>query len=785
MFKNYISITLRNILRHKGYSAVNIAGLVIGMTGFTFLMLFVINEWNFDRFHLNRDRLVVVSQHTDMATGPQVYSATQAPMAPLLKESIPGIEDYIRSVGRMHTLSYDGKSHQQTIYFADSSILTVLSFKMLKGDPISALRSPRSVVLTESAVNKYFGNVDPMGKILFLNKNIGLEVTGVVENIPSNSTIEFTVLAPFDLLKEVGEDPKKWAGFDYFTLLFTSQGLSNSDISKRVGEFCNSFYGKRFGSEETLTRYYTVPFSELHLYGADGNSGSMDSLLAAFIIAVSLLIVSCINFIMLTTARINHRCREAGIRKVLGAVPGQIVRQILFETTSISVLAMLIALLIVTSTISLFNQYSPVEFRLESFLIELGGMMVIWVLLTGVLAGIFPAIIMSGAQTIGTVNGQFVKGSSGRKLRHIMVVAQISISVIFLMLSTLMYQQLYFIMTKDIGMDKDDIITFPATHELRNSFDTFKKRLLEQPGVLAVTYAGQIIENISSNTSGGLDFNGCDPELVIELHFDRVGYDYDKVFDLQMAEGRFYSEKNASDARQGIVMNEEAIRIMGIEDPVGKRFSYWGRDKTIIGVVKDFHFEPLNENIKPLILILEPELNFIYIKIASSNQKEIIASIERTCKEFTPGAGFGYSYLSTRFLNAQSSFLQILGIVNWATILVAFIASLGLLGLISFLAERRQHEIGIRKTLGASTFGIVKLFIKEFMKLVAIALIIGCPLGYIFGSNWLNRLPFHTDIGWELYALTGLLTIAFVLLSIGLQVIRAARAKPVDVLNRE
>ncbi len=783
MIKNYLTVVLRNLLRYKGYSAIKISGLVLGLVTSIFLSLFVATSWKFDRFHDNLDRLSMVAYHIDLATGRQIGSATQAPTAPLLKERIPGIEDYVRFVRRSHTLSFGEKNQVEHIAFADSSLLSVFTFPMEKGDPASAMRNPNSIVLTESAASRYFGDEDPTGKLMILNSAVSLEVTGVLKEIPVHSSLQFEVLVPFDVLNVVGEDTKQWGGVDYTTFLLTSPGISNADLSKRTKSVCDDIFGYDATSDNTVLHYYTLPFSRLHLYGVDGDSGVIDAVWIAVIIVLSMLIVSALNFIMLTTARIAHRNREAGIRKVMGASRSQITRQVLVETTILALLAMFISILIVELILTALASASGMSFGLESFPLEMGGLLLIWILVTGILAGIFPAISMSTAQPVSAVRGEKVTGRSGQRFRNTMVVIQFSISVVFLMLATLMHSQLQFILGKDIGLDKENVMRLPASVELQKSYDLFRRRVQENPSVLGVTTASQNIVHINSSASGAFDFDGRDRAVPIELHFDKVGYDYDKVFGLRMAQGRFYSEEIAADARGGIVLNEEAVRIMGIEDPIGKRFSYWGRDRTIIGVVENFHLEPLDETLKPLMLILEPQVNYVYLKIAPHDQAETIAAIEETYHEMIPNGYFTYSFLDDNFLSSQEKFLGLVALMDMAALMVSFIASMGLLALISFLTEVRRREISIRKTLGATTLSIMNLFLREFMKLVVISLIIGCPLAYYLGSDWLSSLPYRTDIGWGLFAITSLLAIIAMILAIGLQVMRAARANPADALR--
>lgn len=783
MIKNYITTSIRNLLRYKAYSAINIAGLVIGMVSSIFLVMWVLVNWNVNRFHENLDRLSMVAYYLDLETGRQLGTATQAPMAPLLKESIPGIEDYVRLVQRAHTLSYGERSRVEWACFADTSILSVLTFPMLRGDPASALRTPRSVILTEAAADRYFGDENPLGKLMVLNDAISLEVTGVLETLPLASTYQFEVLVPFELLNEVGENTHQWAGHDYTTLLLTSPGIATSELSRQVGDFCHDFYYKGSALEESDLHHYVLPLADLHLYGVDGKSGSLNSVLAASIIAFCMLIVSVVNFVLLTTARISNRSQEAGIRKVMGASPGQIVRQAVMETTTVSLIAMLISVAIVELSLTAANAALGNVLQLHSYSLELGGLLVLWVVVTGLLGGIFPAISLSATRPAAIIHGDQVTGRKGRRLRHTMVVAQFSISVVFLTLATLLHQQLWYVATKDLGLDKENVVRLPATTKITESYELFRSRLLRNPGVLNVTTAGQNIVHINSSIGNDWNFEGRDPNTRIEVHFDWVGYDYDKVFKLEMAQGRFYSEEYPSDARDGIVINEEAMHKMGISNPIGKRFSFWGRDKTIIGVVRDFHLEPLDETIKPLILIFEPVINFVYVRIAPDNQSETIAAIEAVYQEMSPGSTFTYLFLGDNFISSQEKLLSLVAIFDFAAVLVAFIAGLGLLALVSFMAEQRRHEIGIRKTLGASTSGIVRLFLLEFMKLVAVSLAIGCPVAYYLGNDWLSSMPYRTEIGWELFAITCVLAVTVVLLTIGFQVIRAARANPVDSLR--
>ncbi|MCX6834196.1 MAG: ABC transporter permease [candidate division Zixibacteria bacterium] len=785
MIRNYLTVVFRTLTRQKAFSLVSIASLTVGMTCSALLAMFVCHELSFDRIHESLDRIGLLVMTKELSTGRQVIPSQQAPLAPLIKEHIPEVQDYVRMVERGHTLASGEKTGGESIWFADPSFFSVLSFRLTEGDSATALSEPHSVVMTAAAASRYFGEKDPIGRSITLNGSVDLKVTGLLEEIPDNSSLRFDILVPFALLSDAGEDPNAWMGADYLTLLLAPKGTDLAEMGDKVSAFCRKYYTDRDAAEGATLSFRVEPMGDLRLHGIDETGGTLSTVVALSGIAISLLLVSCLNFVMLTTARLSQRTREIGVRKVLGAEKWQVARHLMLETVFVSLLAVPPAIVMTEVLLPQFDALTGKQLSMSDAVLPLVGVMALFVLVCGISAGIAPVLSSMMSTPVQALRGKIVEGRKGGRLRQTLVAAQFAVVIIAISITLFVNQQLGFVLSKDLGLDKSNVIWLSATSQIVDSYESFSERVRALPGVVAVTLSLQGITNISSTIGNNWNFEGRDEDLRLELHWERVNYEYDKVLGLRMAAGRFYSKEFPSDATEGIVLNKRAVQLMGMTDPIGKRFSYWDRPKTIIGVVDDFNLEPLTEPLKPMLLIFGRKLSNIFVKLNPENQKQTLAGIAAIYTEMSPGTPFDYTYLDALYRDQYQSVDRMKEITSWSSAIVIVITSAGLLAMMSLTVARRRREIGIRKAIGATESGITLMFLKELLILVGLSFIVSLPVSYLTASSWLGKWAYHVDLNWSVFVVSGLLAIVIAVATVGVLVIRAARTKPSETLRYE
>lgn len=785
MFSNYLKVALRNIVRHKGYSVINVAGLAIGIACALLILLWIQDELSYDRFHQNADRLHLVAQTQKLETGQQTIPTQQSPLGPLLKENIPEISEYARFREYLYTLTYDERTFQEEVYFADPSFLTMFSFPLNQGDPATALDDPHSILLTETMARKYFGKNEPVGKVLRLDERVELTVTGVMPDVPHNSTIQFECLVPFELLQELGYNIDQWLGNDYLTFVLLEERTSYRQVGEKISAFCSDLYKQEKGVAECPYTMFLHPVTRAHLYPLGWAGGRIDYVYIFALAAAMILIIACMNFINISTARSVNRAKEICLRKVVGANRAQLGKQLLGESILLSLIAAGVAVTIAESLLPIFNHHAGKELSLAySNPVLIVGLFAA-VAFTGVLSGLFPAIYLSAFQPVEVLKGHLKSGKGALQLRRILVVFQFALSLVLIIATIVISSQITYISNKDLGLNKEDVLYLVASQGIKEHYTTFKEELEKSPRVVSVTAAAQGITHINSSLGNNWGFDGRDPNERLEIHFDWVSLDYAETFNLEMTEGRFYSEKFPSDMVDGIVLNEKAIELMGIRDPIGKRFSFWGNDKRIIGVVKDFHLEPLYETLKPMILIYQDFINFVYIRIAPDDASQVLSYIETVYKRLEPGGTFQYGFLEDRYKRVYQAELRLATLSRYATALAIFIACLGLFGLASFMAEQRTKEIGIRKVLGASVTSIIRMMTKEFVILVLVSTLIASPVAYYAMIKWLEHFAYRTSLGWWIFAAGGLVALLITLITVSFQAVKAALTNPVETLRYE
>ncbi len=781
---SYFKVAFRKIKRQKGYSFINILGLTIGLSCFILIGLWVKDELSFDRFHQKKDRIYRLLNR--IPDGSSFSSVTYA-LAPALKEAYSEVEESCRVWPWGGSLvKYLNKSFEEdNICLADSSFFKIFSFPLIEGTPESALADKYSVVLTEETAHKYFGEAEPLGKVLQMTQYEGdFKVTGVIENIPMNSHLRFDMIARVELL---GEDRlarwQEWVATSYVLL---RPGVPPADFEKQIADI----YKKNIGPETTYVPVLQQ-LTDVHLHEF-GDSGRVRKVYAFFIIAVFILLMACINFMNLATAQSAQRSQEVGIRKVIGAMRRQVVRQFLGEALLISLISLILALIVVESVLPYFNQFTGKTMSLLSdanftsililVLISLG---------TGLFAGSYPSIFLSSFQPAQTLKSRLTFGNKGAGIRKILIIVQFAISVGLITCTLVVSSQLRFIQNRDLGLDRERVVILSNNPVLRPRFDAFKDFALSYPGIRNVTAAAQIPTQVGQSIM--IDWEGNPTQERLAVDYTVVDYDFFKTFDMKILQGRSFSREFATDEKTACIVNETAAKQLGLENPIGTNIYMvhpaWDesfRSVQVVGVVKDFNARSLHTGIRPFVFrIYKPWHQYAFIKIEGSGIQKSLARIQKAFEKYAPGYPFSFEFLDDAFNRQYISERKLGKLFNWFSLLSIFISCLGLFGLASYITEQKTKEIGIRKVLGASVSGILSLTVREFIKWVAVANLIAWPIAYLVMRLWLQEFAYRVSIGPLVFGMAAGLTLLVALATVSYHSIRAALASPVDSLRYE
>jgi putative ABC transport system permease protein len=779
MFKNYVKVALRNILRHKGYSFINIAGLAVGIACCILIMLWVQDELSFDRFHKNSDHIYRVygkNIHTD---GISYSSTTSGPIAPGLSNEAPEIKDFARVYHNNILVEYNQKGFSLHGAIVDSSFLNMFSFPLASGNKETALSGVYSILLTEEAGTRIFGDENPIGKNVLADGNIDLTVTGVIAELPNNSSLSFDFLVPIALMENNGYDLGNWADSRFWSFVQLHDNASVIAAGEKIKDFEKTKW------PDTESELFLQPLTELHLYDI-GGGGQISYVYIFSTIAFIILLIACINFMSLTTARSANRVREIGIRKVVGAKRFQIIFQVMGETILITIIALIIALVVTELLLPSFNNLSNKQLALDltENATTFWGIIGI-TLLVGILSGSYPGLLLSSFRSVFVVKGlSAVKNLDNAKIiRKVLVVFQFVLSVFLMIGTVIIYNQLNYVKTRDLGFNADNIVCL-YMENLSEDYQAVKNEMRQNPDILNVTATFTPPAWLSISTAGP-QWEGMeeDEHFVMALGF--ADFDYIETFGMEIIEGRPFSEEYSTDNGGAYIVNETAVKAMNMDNPVGKNFSWNSIDGKIIGVVKDFHFRPLRHEIQPFGLLVIPSYNYLCVKIKPDKITGAISFIEDKFKKLRPGQEFSYKFIENIIERRYQTEERMGTIVKYFTYLAIFISCLGLLGLISFTAEQRTKEIGIRKTLGASVLSIVWLLSKESILLVSIASIISWPVAYFVTKSWLENFAYRTSLEWQIFVLAGVAAMIIALLSISYQSLKAALANPVEAIKYE
>ena len=790
MLKNYLLVALRNIKKHKGYSFINIAGLAVGITCCILILLWVRYEFGFDGFHKNADNIYRVISEVTTPDGIVNNARTPNPTGAFLTEEYPEVVNFTRfqAIERWN-FSYGEKRFDDiNLAFTDPSFFDIFSFPFIKGDPKTAFSDRYNLIITESMARKFFGDEEAMGKVIKI-WHLDFKIAGVIKDIPENSHIMFDCVFPIVNMEQFWQlSLKDWKGKLWFYTYI--QLRENSDwkaLNKKISGLVDKHY------PEAGIKLFLQPISDVHLRSDfqmdldNYKQGNIGYLYIFSLIAIFILLIACFGFMNLWTARFGGRALEVGMRKVVGASRKNLIQQFYIEALLSSFIALIAALILASLFLPVFNELTQRDLTLS--VIFSGDILLIFELialtfLTGVIAGSYPAVFLSSFQPAIILKG--IIGKLGRRavLRKAMVVFQFSLVVFLILGTTVVSRQLSFINNKDLGFDSDNVMILMAIHRFAQDDQAKKNELMENPNVLSVTLCHPPITLLDAIDN--VSWEGKSPSRKFLIHPVHADYDYLKTFGMKMAEGRYFSREYSTDT-SNFILNETAVKMMGLESPVGKRFSIADRQGTIIGVLKDYHQSSLHTPIQPVVLELFylPEAREVCIKISPHDIPGTIEFIKEKYKKFIPNYIFHYDFLDDKINEFYKNDRNIATILNYFTFLTIFIACLGLLGLVSYMVEQRSKEIGIRKVSGASVSSVVWLISKDFVKWIMVSLIITFPVAWYFAKDWLQNFTYRISVEWWMFVFTAVAVLAIALFTISYQAIKAANANPVDSLRYE
>jgi putative ABC transport system permease protein len=790
MLKNYFLIAFRNIVKNLGFSLINILGLSIGITATLLILLWVQDELSFDRFHNNADNLYQVEENQYYSGEVYHVTVTPYPSGPVWKEEIPEITDACRYQWPSGMLFRYGEKafYESGCIAVDQSFFSMFSFPIIQGDKQTLLAEPYSTVMTNETAQKYFGDEDPLGKTLLVNNKYEFTVTGIVENPPKNSTLSFDLLVPFDYLKETGQYSDHWGSNSIRTYVQLNENAIIDSVNRKLTQIARNH------NPESSTDFLVLPFTRIHLHQYFGYGHSPGQIILVYIfsiIAAFVLLIACINFMNLSTARSANRAREIGMRKVMGGTRQNLVFQFFGESFLLTIISVILALLLTGSIMSVFNDITGKELSLQNlihykFIIGL----IILTIATAFIAGIYPSVFLSSFKPVNILKGELSMGVRSGLFRKILVVFQFTLTVFLVIGTVVIYKQLIFIRDIDLGFNKDQLLYIYLRGDIKNNYYTLKEELLKNPDVKGISASMHTPANIGSN-SGGADWDGKDPELQTLIGFSAVDFDYTETMQIDMLAGRTfskdYSTDLATDSTGVFLINEEVVKIMGVDDPVGTRFDFLGLNGNIIGIMKNFHFQPVRNKIEPLALTVSDVrwFNSMIIRIESADVIKTMKEITETWNEILPQYPLEYHFVDEEYDRMYRTETRLSKIIQYFTILAIIIACLGLFGLVSFTCEVRTREIGIRKVMGARVMKIIYLLSVEFTRLVFISCLLAIPLAYFVMKRFLQDFAYHTQLNWWIFVLAGIAALVIAILTVSYQAVRTSLINPARSLRYE
>ncbi|RDC65553.1 ABC transporter permease [Adhaeribacter pallidiroseus] len=802
MLNNYLKIALRNLLRHKGYSFINVAGLAVGIACCTFILLFVQDELAFEKNHRKAKDIYRLTITIDNNGTPEKAAITSPRMAPQLKADYPEVKQFVRllSTGNQALLRFGDKGLYETGgYFADSTLFEVFDYPLIAGNSRTALNEPNSIVLSQELAQKYFGHENPIGKIMELETQAPytLKVTGILAEVPRTTQVRPAFLVPMRLVG--GGFLNQWFSYGFTTYLLVNENFNAPAFDQKLQAFTKKYQPNAPGTPPPPA-LHLQPLLEVHLNPEFGGQlapvSDIKNVYLFSALALFIILLACINFMNLATARSQNRSKEVGVRKVIGASRGQLIRQFLSESLLLSFFALLLAMGIVYLALPLFNQlsgkYIQINFLSNSQL-WLG--LLALTLFAGLVAGIYPAFYLSGFRPVQVLKGRLIGSASGSGLRKGLVVLQFAISIAMIVGTAVVYNQMLYVQNKRLGFSQDQmlIINIPGNQDIKKS-RALKEQIRQLPNVKQATLTGSIpaddgwwrtpMNPIGKGNSQDNSIIG----FVLPSDFDLA-----KTFDLELVAGRFLDKNFATDTARAIMLNEAAVAAFGWQKPeaaVGQRVNYGGGNDSIghvvVGILKDFNFQSLHQKVEPLVLTANTrQASFIVVKVQGADMAGTLAQLEQKWNAFDPKHPFDFTFMNDRLQNQYQAEMKLGRIFATFAGLAIFIACLGLFGLASFTTEQRTKEIGIRKVLGASVSHIMVMLSRDFVKLVLLANLIAWPVAWYGMSQWLQDFEYRTPISWWTFGIAAASALLIALATISVHALKAAIANPVNALRSE
>lgn len=801
MLRNYFKVALRNILKYKFFSAINILGMTIGIASCLLIVLYVTDELSYDRFHTDADRIYEVGLQARLA-GQEIRTATTCPpMAAALVGEVPEVEAATRIADFYEsTVRYGDKAFNETKFvLADSNFFEFFSFRLLEGDAKTCLREPNSIVVTEDIARKYFGSEPALGKLLSIGEdNRSYKVTGVTANAPQNSSVKYSAVVSATSLDRMKSTT--WLNNFLYTYLklreHTEIEAVNSKfiplIEKYIGPELERFMGvtlKQMQEQGGAFGYYTTVLTDLHLHStSNDNLETSGNIMYVYFfggIAIFIIVIACINFMNLSTARSAGRAKEVGLRKTLGSLRTQLVGQFLAESTVYSLVAVVLAFVSCYFLLPSFNLLSGKALGMHAFSEPwfIAGLIAL-ILFVGLIAGSYPAFYLTSFSPVEVLKGKVRAGMKSKGVRSFLVVFQFALSIFLIIFTVVVYQQITFMQDKNLGIDKNNILVLKNMSRLGTNKEAFRNGVSQQPGVRKLSYTNNNFPGVNNTTI----FKSTDTEQdhIMGLYF--ADYDHMDVVKFEMKEGRYFSKDFPSDST-GIILNEVAAREFGYtQNAVGQEILYNDDSKIrrlkIVGVVKNFNFESFKSQVRPLSIMLQQNSNNLLVRY-EGNPKDVVARVEKMWQQYAAAEPFEYTFMDDSFdalFRAEERMAELFSIFSGLAI---FIACLGLFALAAFTSEQRTKEIGIRKALGASSFGLVVLLSREFTRLVIIAFIPAAALGWYISNHWLDGFAYRIAIDPLVLISSGLISIVIAWLTVSYQAIKAAASNPVNSLRYE
>ncbi len=810
MFKNHFKIAWRNLSRNRSHSLINLLGLAIGIACCLLIVIWVADELSYDKWNAKADRIYRMTADINFAGSHKQYAVTPAPLAEALMTDFPEVETAVRfrNYGGSLVKREVQNFIEENVIHCDSTVFDVFSLNLIKGNAKTALAAPNTLVISETVASKYFPNDDPIGKNLTFDNKTEYVITGVMQDMSQNSHFYFDFLVSLTGGREATNGI--WASNNFHTYYVLREGTNVASfeakvfphlLEKYISPFIEQALGQSYEEIATATgafiKYNYQPLTDIHLTSnltvELSPNGSIQYVWIFSAAALFILLIACVNFMNLSTARSSIRAKEIGVRKVLGSMRSNLVNQFLVESVLMAGLAFLVGILLAQFALPYYNNLADKQLTLPFASIPFWSISLLSMLGVGLLAGSYPAFYLSAFKPIKTLSGKLLEKGGNLSLRNGLVVFQFLIAVLLIIGTLVINRQMDFIQNKKMGFERDQLLILNNAYPLGDKVFTFKKELLNNPQITQATVSGYLPIPSYRSDSPMCKSQEMRDDNCMQTQMWQVDEDYISTLGMELVAGRNFSPDMLTDSN-AVIINETAVKMLGLENPIGYQLygdnnGVSGPDnlpsKTIIGVVKDFHFESLRQNIGAVSLFLNPSASKVVLKVNTNDLPTLITNIERNWKDFAAGQPFSYRFMDESFDQVYRSETRIGRLFTIFSGLSILIACLGLFGLAAFATERRTKEIGIRKVLGASTTGLVALLSKDFLKLVVVSLIIATPIAWYMMNNWLQDFAYSTTIDWSIFAVASIGAIAIAFLTVSFQSIKAALANPVTSLKAE